>query len=308
MALSANYSSVVLPNEVMASDIIACHDRMQTRIFLLVPSLSPAPDKKGKKKKDEEEEASKLPEGLSPMKDLPRGINFVWQRFSAAVTAHQDVRDARSAGLADKAFQAATDSEKRIANAESDQSWRAVEKWNAGAAGLREDNEQPSPTEARWLYAQLFAADEGLKFIRANPDAQWDGMKSRMRVLATDRAQAVIKGFGGNRHYAQLLASHDRFAKAYGCSDIDDEAEVRTDTRPEGQVARDALRDLIFKIEAYADPDDPQSEAIAKFLLRPYERLMKNVEATRKNTKRGESPANKPADPASPDAPAPPKG
>jgi hypothetical protein len=300
----------VLPNEVMASDVITCHDRMRARIYLLVPSMAPAPDKKAKKKSDEEEEAPKLPEGLSVMKELPRGLNFAWDRFTAAVAAHEEVRDARATGLADKALQAESESEKAVANAESDESWRTMEKWTASVAGLREDGRQPSPAEARWLYAQLFPAETGLKFIRYRPDVQWDEMKTRMRTLATERGKAVIDGFGGQRHHSQLLASHERFAKAYGCSEVDDEAEVRTDTRPEGQVARDALRDLVFKIEAYADPADPQSELLAKFLLRPYERLMKNVESARKGTKKPAASADKPADPAKngPEAPPPPKG
>jgi hypothetical protein len=114
-------------------------------------------------------------------------------------------------------------------------------------------------------------------------------MKTRMRTLAGERAQAVIAGFSGGRHYEQLIESHQRFGDAFGYREYAEETPAAvTDTRPEGAVARDMLRELILKLEAYADPAVEGTEAVAGFLLRPFEQLQQAIEAVRRAAKKPE--------------------
>jgi hypothetical protein len=96
-------------------------------------------------------------------------------------------------------------------------------------------------------------------------------MAQRMTSLQGERAQAVVKGFGGTLHCRQLVVSHERLGQAYGFTTVV-VASNRGPThgRRQWSAARDARRTLIQKIESHADPEIPGSEALATLLLGPY--------------------------------------
>lgn len=273
MSESPVFSTMVLPPELVADDVIGLRDQIGARIAAV---LRP----KGGKRKEGD---ASLPGGLEPLAALPPHIDKPWRRFDSAATELQGFRTMRASALADQSHAAASDSERGAANTNSDDRWRAFEQWNAGAAGLSDDGETPSPSEARWLYAQLFPAPEGLRFITRRPRVQWAAMVQRMKTLEGARAQAVIEGFGGTRHYRQLVAAHTRFGEAYGFTTVVVAKEGGpTDGRPQWSAARDALRSLIQKIENHADPEIPGSEALAAFLLAPYVEMVDDLARSRR--------------------------
>ncbi|CAN93359.1 hypothetical protein sce3200 [Sorangium cellulosum So ce56] len=273
MSESPMFSTMVLPPELVADDVIGLRDQMSARIAAV---LRP----KGGKRKEGD---APLPKGVEPVAALPPHIDRPWKRFDAAATELQGFRGLRASTQADQRHAAPSEAERSAANTGSDDRWRALEQWNAGAAGLSDDGEPPSPSEARWLYGQLFPAPEGLRFITRRPRIQWAAMVQRMKTLEEERAQAVIEQFGGTRHYQQLVASHARFGEAYGFTTVVLAREGGpTDGRPQWSAARDALRSLIQKIENHADPDIPGSETLAAFLLAPYVEMVDDLARSRR--------------------------
>ncbi|WP_437335317.1 hypothetical protein [Sorangium sp. So ce394] len=271
---------MALPPDLVADDVIGLRDQMSARIAAV---LRP----RGGKRREAD---APLPKGLEPLAALPPHIDRPWRRFDAAATELQGFRDLRASAQADQRHSAASEEERSAANTDSDDRWRAFEQWNAGAAGLSDDGQTPAPSEARWLYAQLFPAPEGLRFITRRPRVQWAAMVQRMKMLEEERAQAVIEGFGGIRHHRQLVAAHARFGEAYGFTNVVLAKEgTPTDGRPQWSAARDALRSLIQKIESHADPEIPGSEALAAFLLAPYVEMVDDLARTRRR-----APARKP--------------
>jgi len=276
------FSTIVLPPDLVADDVIGLRDQMSARIAAV---LRP----KGGKRKEGD---APLPKGVEPVAALPPHIDRPWRRFDAAATELQGFRGLRASAQADQRHAAPSEAERSAANTGSDDRWRAFEQWNAGAAGLSDDGQTPSPSEARWLYAQLFPAPEGLRFITRRPRVQWAAMVQRMKTLEEERAQAVIEQFGGTRHYRQLVAAHARFGEAYGFTTVvlaKDGGRGQTDGRPQWSAARDALRSLIQKIESHADPEIPGSEALAAFLLAPYVEMVDDLGRARRK-----APARKP--------------
>jgi hypothetical protein len=273
MSNAPAFSTLTLPAELIAEDVVGFRDQLHARIAALL---------RPKGKKHTEGDVT-LPEGLEPLDKLPSHIDRPWKRFDAAATDLRTFRETRAGAQADEAYAALDETEKSAANADADDRWRAFEAWNRAAMGLAEDGAQPSPAEARWLYAQLFPPPEGLRFITRRPNVQWTAMGQRMKVLEGARAQAVLSGFGGARHYKQLGAAHARFGKAYGFTAAVIEAEGGpTDGRPQWLTAREALRVLVQKIESYADPDIEGSEALTAFLLAPYVELVTDLERSRR--------------------------
>jgi len=267
-----NLSTLTLPPELVAEDVFGFRDQLGARLAALVQPKGFKP----------EDGAAALPDGVSPLDALPPHIALPWKRFDGAVTELQGFRQARASAQAHEVYTAADESEQDAANADSDDRWRALEQWNKGAAGLKDDSKAPSPSEARWLYGQLFPTPEGLRFITRRPRVQWSAMGQRMNVLHEPRAQAVIAGFGGERHWQQLAASHDRFGRAFGFTNVVlDALGGPTDGRPQWIIARDTLRTLLQKIESYADPEIAGTRALVAFLLYPYVEMVDDLARNR---------------------------
>lgn len=265
--------TLTLPPELDADDVLGLRDQLQARLAAVVRP-------EGKKGAGS---GIELPAGVERMNKLPTPIELPWKRFDAAANELQKLRHARANAQAEEAHAALDESERTASNTDTDDRWRAFEQWNRGAAGLADDGEKPSPAEARWLFAQLFPAPDGLRFITRRPRAQWTAMVQRMSVLAEDRAQTVISGFGGTRHWQQLVKSHARFGKAYGFTTVVTEpVGSPTDGRPQWATARDALRGLVQKIENYADPDLNGSEALVAFVLEPYVEMVNDLARSRR--------------------------
>jgi hypothetical protein len=286
MSESPTLSTLTMPTELNADDLLGLRDQLGARIAALLP-----PPKGAKKPA----QPVALPAGVEPMDALPPQIDRPWKRFDAAAKELATFRGDRASAQANEAHAAGDLTEQDAANADADDRWRAFERWNAGAAGLKDDGKSPPPAEARWLYARLFPAPEGLRFITRRPRVQWTAMEQRMTLLQEDRAQAVIQGFGGARHHQQLAAAHARFGKAFGFTvAIVQPDGGPTDGRPQWVTARDALRTLVQKIESWADPDIAGSEALAAYLLGPYVEMVADLEKGRRTRTKKPEPVSPP--------------
>lgn len=287
MSDSPVLSTLTLPLDIQSDDVIGFRDQLGARIAAL---LSPA----------QGPQSVVLPAGVEHLDALPSHIDKPWKRFDAAVTELASFRATRAGALANDTFAAADEPEQEAANADADDRWRAFEQWNRGAAGLSDDGDAPSPTEARWLFAQLFPVPDGLRFITRRPRVQWSAMEQRMAVLQSDRAKDVLDGFGGGRHHAQLAAAHTRFGKAFGFTSAVIEPDGGpTDGRPQWLLARDTLRTLVQKVETYADPEIDGSEALTTFLLGPYIEMITDLERVRRaREKKAQQAPTAPAAPA----------
>lgn len=116
-----------------------------------------------------------------------------------------------------------------------------------------------------------------------------------MALLQEKRPQAIIEGFGGGRHYAQLVAAHTRFGKAFGFTIVVVQPGAGpSDGRPQWVNAREALRTLVQKIESYADPEIDGSAALASFLLAPYVEMAADLEKSRRPRARKPEPVSPP--------------
>jgi hypothetical protein len=265
-------TTLTLPVEMVAEDVFGLRDQLGARLAAVIGPKGQPPPAGG----------VVLPDGVEPIDVLPVHIERPWKRFDGAVNELLRFRRARAGAQAEAVFAAGDEREQDAANADVDDRWRALERWNKGAAGLADDGEAPSPSEARWLHAQLFPAPDGLRFITRRPSVQWSAMEQRMSVLHEGRAQAVIAGLGGQRHWKQLQAAHDRFGRAFGFTGIiASEDHGPTDGRAQWSAARDALRTLLQKIEGYADPEIAGSEALVAFLLRPYVEMVDDLARSR---------------------------
>lgn len=281
-------STLTLPLELVAEDVFGLRDQLAARLAAVVQPKGGSPQATSK---------LALPDGVDALPALPPHIERPWKRFDAAVNELQSFRRSRASAHAEEVYSAGDETEQDAANADSDDRWRAIERWSKGAAGLKDDGKSPPPSEARWLHGQLFPAPDGLRFITRRPRVQWAAMGQRMSVLHDARAQAVIVSFGGERHWQQLTAAHERFGKAFGFTGVvPDEADGPTDGRPQWSAARDTLRALVQKIESYADPEIAGSQALVAFLLHPYIEMADDL--ARNRPAHAKKPAPAPAPPA----------
>jgi len=294
MSDSPTLSTLALPPDLDADDVLGLRDQLRARLAAV---LQP----KGRKRAGGD---VVLPEGIELLDALPPHIDRPWKRFDAAATELQGFRGDRASAQADEAHAASDQKEQSAANTDADDRWRALEQWNSSAAGLADEGAAPSPAEARWLYAQLFPAPDGLRFITRRPRAQWTAMEQRMKVLESDRAKAVIAGFGGGRHVQQLGTAHARFGKAFGFTiAVIEPVGGPTDGRPQWVTTRDALRTLVQKIESYADPDIEGSEALVSFLLGPYVEMVVDLEKSRRASRAKKPEASPATPPGTPNTP-----
>jgi hypothetical protein len=295
-------AQVRLPAEIVAEDVLSLHDQLEHRVAALLTRPTPrAAHGRRHAAADVAAAASAiLPAGVTTMESLPDHLGGPWQRFTDAIAALDAERTARAEAAQDPHVPATVE-EERAAKLASDHAWRAVATWLDGWSLADDDGHTPTPADAHALYMVVFAPPLGLRFISRRPRRRWEDMKSKMATLAKDASRAVVHGLGGQRLYDQLLAAHTRFGNAYGFLKVVVETgQVNEDTRPELLAAKEALRDLLRKVESYAEPSVPGSEALAAFLMQPYQDLVTELAtAQRRRAATNPSPAT-PATPATP--------
>lgn len=256
---NSDHASVQLPAEIETGDLLALGDQLHARLHEVTK-----PRRKG------EAPPAGCPVGAS----VSAPVEASWKRLSAGlaalreVTAKRDHPDAAEPALDPDA-----------SNASSDEAWRAFDAWLGGWAKHRDDGKKPGAAEARALQARLFPKPGGMQFIGWRPRKQWTAMTSRMAILAEPGVAALVKALGGERMSDALEVTHADFGKAYGFTAAQSDEAEGVDTRPQILTVKDALRAYVKKVEGSADPDVAGSEALASWLLGPFDALVAEFSA-----------------------------
>lgn len=254
-----DHASVQIPAEVESGDLLALGDQLHARLNEL-----------SKTRRKGEAAPVGCPVGAS----VPAPIEASWKRLWAGVVALREVTARRDHP---DAAEPALDPD--ASNASSDEAWRAFEGWLGGWTKHRDDGRKPGAVEARALQARLFPKPGGMQFIGWRPRKQWTAMTSRMAILAEPDVVALVKAFGGERLSDALRVTHGDFGKAYGFTAAQSDEAEGVDTRPQILAVKDALRSYVKKVEGSADPDVAGSEALASWLLGPFDALVAEFDA-----------------------------
>lgn len=208
-----------------------------------------------------------LPAGLKAVERLPGQIAGPWGRFTAAVARLVEVRAAIGKAAVGAEVEGAT--EQAQANTEADELWRAVEGWLGRVAAPSSTTVRcPAPPTRRGSTRSSSAAG-GAQVHHGSTEP----------AVGVDEAQDGAAGEGagahpGLRRRADLPAARGRPRALRAGVRVPrgarEEEAVVTDSRPEFQACKDCLRDFLLKVESYAEPTEPGSEAMSAFLLRPY--------------------------------------
>ena len=282
MSDALELAKVRLPVGMQAADVLSVYEQMAQRVAAVLQFTGDT--KPHRAAADGDDVPVELPAGIKRAPKLPDILQGPWDRLSTRVGELADVRGARDRAAADPNVEDLA-GEQTTANVECDESYRAFESWLEGWTLARDDGQKPSPADALWLYEAVFPAADGLRFVNLRPRRQWVAMKPRMETLAGERAQTIITGLGGARLHQQLAAAHARFGRAYGFLAVTtDTDEGPIDARPEFSAAKDALRDFVRKLDTYAEPTIPGSEALSTFLLKPYLDLVSELAAAQQRT------------------------
>lgn len=274
MGTNSEHTNVHLPAKLEGGDLLALFDQLDARHRAAVA---------GRRK------GAKVLEGCPLDATIPAAVEASWKRLGPTITALRAVTLQR-----DHAASAPAATDSPSANNNSDESWRAFEGWLHGWTRHLDDGDTPSASDASALHRRLFPKPEGMKFVGWRPRKQWTSMQSRAAILAEPPVAATVTALGGKRLLAGLARTHEAFGRTYGFNAAQANGDEAVDARPQFLAAKDALRDYVKKVEGSADPDVPESETIATWLLGPFDDLVTDF---------GSAPRAKPAAPPSPPAP-----
>lgn len=274
MSSDNDHASVQLPAAVERGDLLALGDQLQVRFVEVTKT-----HRKG----------AEVPVGCPVGAVVPPAVTASWKRFHGSVVA---LREATA--LRDRPEAPSTTLVPDTCNAASDQAWRACEGWLAGWTQHRDDGVAPGAVEADALYRRVFPAPTGMKFIGWRPRKQWSAMKDRMAIFAEPAVLSTMKALGGERLVEALRVTHADFGAAYGFTAATADEAEGVDARPQLLAVKDALRGYVKKVEGSADPDVHGSEALAAWLLGPFDSLVAEFAS------RPAAPRAKPAAPPTP--------
>ncbi len=254
MSTGEENTNVQLPSKLEGSDLLGLFDQLDARREAV---------RAGRRK------GHGVPDGCPIDAAMPAVVAASWKRLSHAIGELRALT-----GQRDHTLSTAPAVDPSTANGDSDEAWRAFEGWLLGWTRHRDDGQKPSGADAQALYTRLFPRPDGLKFIGWRPRKQWSSMQSRMTLLAEPEIAASVSAIGGDRLLAALRAMHDTFGKAYGFTAAKPETEATIVARPQFLAGKDALRDYVKKVEGSADADVADSEALATWLLGPFNELV----------------------------------
>lgn len=196
-------------------------------------------------------EAAKLPGGK-----LPAFLLRPWSRLSSAVASLDDELVPRA-------------SEESPSPRESD---LALDSTWAGLYGVLQGyarsptNPQPEGVAA----LQESAFDGGLTFLTLDFRSQWAESRARLEVLGQPRHRQTLDALGLGVLVAGIEAAQEVYGEALGITVAADE-EAQPKLRVAMEAVRGALKEWIVKAMAWADPEEPGSEALSRALLKPLE-------------------------------------
>lgn len=153
-----------------------------------------------------------------------------------------------------------TEADRRI-----DDAWRSFSNWLGAMAGMP-DGSFEGQDKIRALNTMLF--DEGLTFIVLSYREEWTQSETRLKAIDEGGFAGLIETLGGTPFLRNLKTAHARYGEALGIK-----APIAVKDGPEIREHLDnvtaAMKDYVVKVAAWADPDEPGSDALTASLLAP---------------------------------------
>lgn len=151
----------------------------------------------------------------------------------------------------------------RRADRRLDASWSGTHQWVS--AWLRLPEPSPQTAVAQEIHDALFA--DGVRFVQFRFREQWVESQARLDLIAERELDGHFRQLGGERFLEVLRATHADYGVALGLTTPStDEAQSLQERR---QAFLTELRRYVIQVSAHADPDEPETEVLVEFLLRP---------------------------------------
>lgn len=169
-----------------------------------------------------------------------------------------------------------------------DTAWAALRWWSKGWSLVPyAENAQQAEDGAR-LEALLFP--DGLRFTQLPFRTQWVESQTRLGLVEREALAPRITALGGQALLDAVRRAHDDFGRALGLTEAT-LLVASASLREERDALIDILRRYVLQVTAHADPDDPDSMALADHLLLPVKTWKTHAPAT---TPTDDLPGNEP--------------
>ena len=146
-----------------------------------------------------------------------------------------------------------------------DDGWRSFYNWLGAMAGMP-DGSFSELEPARTLYNTLFS--DGLSFIILAYREEWTESETRLTAIETGGFEPLIAALGGTPFLANIKAAHTRYGEVLGIKAPLQAVESPL-VRENLLTLINAMKSYAVKVAAFADPDEPGSEALSTALLLP---------------------------------------
>ncbi len=151
------------------------------------------------------------------------------------------------------------------ADREVDNSWRSFSEWLGAMAGMP-DGSVADLDKVRTLNGILFG--EGLSFIVLSFREEWTQSETRLKAISDGGYEPVIDSLGGAPFLKNVKSTHGHYGEAIGIK-----APLKADESPEVREhltkLTAAMKAYVVKTVAFADPEEPGSDALSEALLVP---------------------------------------
>ena len=144
--------------------------------------------------------------------------------------------------------------------------WRAFYAWLEAMVAMPEEGAPPDLPALRTLHAVIFG--DGLMFLKSAHREQWPQSQNRIEIIDENGTVEIIERCGGGAFIGPIREAHDRFGQLLGFT-APVQVEENSEIREHLHLLSAALRSYIGKVVAYADPEEPGSEALTEALLVP---------------------------------------
>jgi hypothetical protein len=174
--------------------------------------------------------------------------------------------DTLRAGAETRAQENGQSDSKEEWNRALDLAWAALRWWCKGWALVPYAENAPQADDGRKLEALLFP--DGLRFTQLPFRTQWVESQTRLGLIEREALAPRITELGGQAILDSVRRAHDDFGRALGLTEAADMV-IGASMRAERDALIDILRRYVLQVTAHADPDDPDSVALADHLLLP---------------------------------------
>ena len=146
-----------------------------------------------------------------------------------------------------------------------DDCWGAFHAWLGGWKRLPG---APNALRAASVHDAVFL--DGMGFILLPYAEEWSESGIRLQRLGEGDHEKVVADLGGKEFVVRLRAAHKTYGELLGITSAGTASDPTVGTRrPQLAAFGEVLRAYVLKVAAFADADDPASEALVANLLLP---------------------------------------